>query len=196
MNETTLETVDTPQRQLRNPLNPPILYIANRFGGDNPKELERFLKFAIVGLTGAVVDFGILIILQATILPPEKPLNVAIATSIAFIAAVLNNFTWTRLWVYPDSRSRSVRRQLLQFTLISLTGGLARTVWITATYYEMGHFLMPIVLPFIHLLRPEYTPGRLGEEALGSVVSQLIAMAAVMLWNFFANRYWTYNDVE
>jgi putative flippase GtrA len=37
----------------------------------------------------------------------------------------------------------------------------------------------------------QYTPAR-----IGTIVAQLIAMVIVMLWNFFANRHWTYNDVE
>lgn len=199
MSESTLDTLETDtsvKRVFRNPLDPPIRYVAHRFGGNKPKELERFLKFAVVGVSGAVVDFGILIGLQATILPPERPLNVAIATIIAFITAVISNFTWTRLWVYPESRSRSIRRQLTQFTIISVTGGVARTIWITSTYYQIGHALMPIALPFIKFLKPQYTPSQLAEESLGSIVAQLIAMVVVMLWNFFANRYWTYNDVD
>jgi putative flippase GtrA len=27
-------------------------------------------------------------------------------------------------------------------------------------------------------------------------ITLAIAMAVVMLWNFFVNRYWTYNDVD
>lgn len=182
--------------RFRNPLNPPILYVANRFGGTKAKELERFLKFAVVGVTGAIVDFGTLITLQSTILPPKSDLNVAIATTIAFVLAVLSNFIWTRMWVYPDSRSRSMRRQLALFFFISFIGWFARTIWITTTYYEIGHWLMPAALPIVQMFSPGYVPSVIAEERLGSVVAQLIAMVVVMLWNFFANRHWTYNDVE
>ncbi|MCL4255840.1 MAG: GtrA family protein, partial [Anaerolineae bacterium] len=34
------------------------------------------------------------------------------------------------------------------------------------------------------------------EEKLGTIIAQMIAMVVVMLWNFFANRYWTYRDVK
>lgn len=201
-----METVEnpptTPHWVIRNPLNTPILYVANRFGGRKSKELERFLKFAVVGISGAVLDFTLLIILQATVLPPTdvagNPLNtnVALATSIAFVAAVISNFIWTRIWVYPESRSRSMRRQLVQFSIISVTGGIARTIWVKETFFWIGHALMPIALPVVHMFRPEYDPSPMAEGKLGSIVAQCIAMIVVMLWNFFANRYWTYNDVE
>src|SRR5258708_4148907 len=90
-----------------NPINGLILAIAARFGTKS-KEVERFLKFAVVGTIGAVLDFGILYILQATILPPHTTLNVVIATTISFLTAVCSNFIWNRYWTYPDSRSRPI----------------------------------------------------------------------------------------
>lgn len=185
--------VHTPS--FRTPLDRPITSIANRYGGKKSKEVERFLRFAVVGITGAVIDVGLLITLQATILPPETPFHVAAATSIAFICAVLNNFYWTRQWVYPDSRSRSIRRQLSQFALISVIGGVVRTTWISLSYHILGILLMPLVLPEIQLLRPGYVPSVHASDKLGTLVAQLIGMAVVMVWNFAANRYWTYNDV-
>lgn len=205
---------------IRNPLDAPISAIANRIGGEKAKEVERFIKFAIVGISGAIVDFGILIILQATLLPPTTAFNlglitpdgqnilpavgelstqmhfhVALATSIAFIAAVVNNFIWTSIWVYPDSQSNSKLRQLMQFTLISVTGGVARALWVTSMTFTLGELLMPIALPIIEIVKSDYIVNSQSEAQLGSIIAQLIGMAVVMLWNFFANRYWTYNDV-
>ncbi len=33
-------------------------------------------------------------------------------------------------------------------------------------------------------------------EFLGKNFTLAIAVGVVMLWNFFVNRYWTYNDVD
>jgi putative flippase GtrA len=33
-------------------------------------------------------------------------LPLVLAGTISFICAVLNNFTWNRIWTYPESRSR------------------------------------------------------------------------------------------
>lgn len=185
---------------VRNPLDAPIVSLASRVGGEKSKEVERFLKFAVVGLIGAVIDSATLFILQWTVLPPtlQEPIdiNVAIAQTIAFVAAILSNFTWNRLWTYPDSRSRSMRRQMVQFALISLIGWLGRTVWITLAHQPLGNLLMPILLPEIQVFRPGYVPSPTGEAKLGTMAAWLIGVAIVMVWNFLANRYWTYNDVD
>ena len=204
MSQSQTQPVDERQeskRGFRNPLDVWIEAIAGRFG-EKSKEVARFLRFAIVGISGAVLDFTVLIVLQATLLPPSTqsgealPFNVTLATGIAFFVAVISNFIWTRLWVYPDSRSRSIRRQLAQFTIISVTGGAARTIWVTLMYYPIGHLMMPTALPIFRLFSPEYEPSVTAEEKLGTIIAQMIAMVVVMLWNFFANRYWTYNDVD
>lgn len=190
-----------PSRMLRNPLDAPILAVAARFG-DRSKEVERFLKFAVVGFIGAVVDFGTVFFLQATFLPPRsatgEPLgiNVAVATTIAFIAAILSNFTWNRLWTYPDSRSRSMRKQLALFVFISFVGWFGRTIWITASLHFIGQIFMPIFLPLIHVFRPLYIPSFLAQDKLGTLLAQLVGVIVVMFWNYFANRRWTYNDVD
>ena len=184
---------------VRNPLDAPIQMIAARVGGGRAKELERFLKFAIVGALGAVIDAGTLFILQATIFAPvgpDKDLKVAVASSIAFIVAVTSNFIWNRYWTYPDSRSRSMRRQLMQFFGISFVGWFGRTLWISSAYHWLGTMLMPLFLPEIRLLRPGYMPSESAEAKLGTMVAWLIGVIIVMVWNFLANRYWTYNDVR
>ncbi len=194
---TQINAVDGTNRAFRNPLDTIINAVANRFG-EKSKEVERFLKFAVVGTIGAIVDFGTLIILQATILPPVKDnnTNVIIATTVAFLAAIISNFLWNRFWTYPDSRSRSVRRQIALFTFISVVGWLGRTAWISWAYSHLGAILMPILLPEIQMFRPGYVPSVTAEAKLGTLAAQLVGVAVVMFWNFFANRYWTYNDVK
>jgi len=184
---------------VRNPLDAPIQLIASRVGGEKAKELERFLKFATVGAIGAIIDAGTLFMLQATILAPVEPskdLKVALASSIAFIAAVISNFIWNRYWTYPDSRSRSMRRQLVQFFGISFVGWFGRTLWISSAYHWLGTTLMPFFLPEIQILRPGYVPSASAEAKLGTMVAWFIGVCIVMVWNFLANRYWTYNDVN
>jgi putative flippase GtrA len=195
-----METVDEvnigSRRAFRNPLDPLILNISVRFGGDRAKEFERFLKFAVVGVTGAIVDFGVLIFLQATLLPPDSDLSVFVASSISFGLAVLSNFIWTRLWVYPESRSWGFRKQLGQFAFISVIGGVARAFWISLSYDEIGRLLMPFALDVVHVMNSGYTASAGADEKLGTIIAQMIGMVVVMLWNFFANRYWTYRAVD
>ena len=188
-------------RMLRTPLDIPIVAVASRFG-DKSKEVERFLKFAVVGVFGAAVDFGTVILLQATLLPPTDKsgqpiaMNVFVATTIAFIAAVISNFTWNRIWTYPDSRSKSMRRQLVLFAFISFVGWLGRTIWISLAFHWLGETLMPTLLPIIHLFRPTYIPSYTAEGKIGTLIAQLIGVIVVMFWNYIANRMWTYNDIN
>lgn len=185
----------------RNPLDILIVAVSSRFG-NKAKEVERFLKFLIVGVVGFVVDFGTVTILQATILPPTNKagehvdINVIIATSIAFLAALISNFTWNRIWTYPDSRSRSARRQLFMFAFISLVGWLGRTIWITKSYHFLGLLFMPVFLPLVRLFRTGYVPTIAADNKLGTMVAMVIGVIIITFWNFFANRHWTYNDVK
>ena len=178
-----------------NPLDRAIGTVARR-AGDRAQEVERFLRFSVVGVIGAVVDLGTLTLLQATLLPPSSDSLVALATATGFIAAVINNFLWNRYWTYPDSRSRSIRRQLLQFSLVNVVGLAVRTALISATYALLGATLMPLALPLLRMFRSEYLPSATAEAKLGTFASWVLAVIVVMLWNFFVNRYWTYSDVD
>ncbi len=185
---------------IRTPLDRPIRGIARRVGGAKAKEVERFLKFAIVGVIGAIVDFGTLNLLLHTILPAVDMQgntlgitvlgilieNVAIATTIAFAAAVTSNFIWNRIWTYPDARGRSLRRQLGLFTFISLVGWLARLIWIKTSFSMFADLMMANNAGMDHHQA----------AIIGTNIAQLIAVSVVMIWNFTANRLWTYNDVQ
>lgn len=172
-----------------------ILKISIRFGDEKAKEVERFLKFATVGIIGAIIDFGMLNLLQATILHPVEPsitLKVGLATGIAFTSAVSSNFVWNRYWTYPDSRSRSLREQVGQFFLVSIAGLLFRLVWVRMLYGPFGDL-------GVDMLKALGTAASFEDAAtrrLGTNIAQFFAVWIVMVWNFLANRYWTYNDVE
>lgn len=175
-----------------NPVDRLILWIAGFFGG-KAKEVERFLKFATVGMLGAMVDFAVLNILQRTLLIPEGAasdveMRVRLATGIAFTVAVLHNFTINRYWTYPDSRSRSVRRQLVQFFAVSAVGLAFRIIFIGATFRFFGELGASLL-----------TGSAMTETAinqLGSNIAQGISIIIVLNWNFIVNRLWTFSDVE
>ncbi len=186
---TTLKTAT----QTVNPIDRFILWIAGFFG-EKAKEVERFLKFATVGIIGAVVDFTTLNLLQFSLLVPVKPHQsekIALATGISFCAAVLSNFLLNRYWTYPDSRSRSMRRQLAIFFGISVVGLLFRLVFVSATYHLLGDFSADV----LNSLSIDPNWGKEAIYQLGTNEAQAISIVIVLFWNFFANRYWTYNDV-
>jgi putative flippase GtrA len=146
----------------------------------NQKERARFLRFAFVGAIGAVIDFGVFnLLVHFTTISP------VVASVCSFITAVCSNFVWNRYWTYPDSRSKHVAHQLLQLVVISLIGLLIRT--------PLFAFLEKTLIKFFtsNNMSIPLTPTFLGHN-----ISLAIAIIVVMFWNFFANRLWTYADID
>ncbi len=144
-------------------------------------ERNRFIRFAIVGIIGAVIDFSILNLLNQVF-----HVEVLIAQAVSFSTAVVSNFTWNRLWTYPESRSKKVATQLVQFTVVSVIGLGLRTLIFSGLDTAMISFSRRI-FPSNFLLKP---------EVIGHNVSLAIVIIIILFWNFFINRVWTYNDVK
>lgn len=159
------------------------------------KEFERFSKFLVVGTIGAAIDFGTFRGLDALnwfeavniTLPVGMRLSEAgITGGIAFLLAVISNFFWNRYWTYPDSRSKPPASQFVTFLAINAVGLLIRTPileFLSTPFGNLEHLILP----------------QLGEQAvigLGRSTAWGLAVIIVLFWNFFINRYWTYNDVE
>jgi putative flippase GtrA len=169
--------------------------IAVRYGGHRHIEVERFIKFAFVGLIGTVVDLGLSNILMKFVFHVSKEnagTPVLIASTIGFTVAVINNFIWNRFWTYPDSRSHPIALQLGQFFLVNIGGLLIRIV-----------ILSLLTVPFAALIGtlPQSMLNSLSlskdtQALLGGDMALLSSITVVMMWNFFINRYWTYNDVK
>jgi putative flippase GtrA len=182
-----------------------ILRVADNFG-IKPREAKRFVKFVIVGSIGFLVDFGIFNLVLNPLLAifaestavhqmllelglssqQIKGLVAPIAGTISFIAAIISNFMWNRYWTYPDSRTKSLRRQFAQFTLVSVTAIVIRIPIIAVTQ-----------VPFIALAGVMFTGWDIAlVERIGKNLALALSVLIVMFWNFFVNRYWTYSDVE
>ena len=141
-----------------------------------------------------MVDFGTLNVLQATVLKPVSgsALPVVLATTIAFTAAISSNFVWNRYWTYPDSRSRPILQQLGQFFLVNIIGWVFRSGIVVLLYGPFGQ----LAASGLNTLWPGVITGIEAQNRLGTNLAQALAVLIVMLWNFFVNRYWTYNDVD
>ncbi len=175
-------------------LRPLIRKVSVKYGGEKHKELERFLKFAFVGLIGTVVDIGIFNFLIHYVfhVTKEDTGPTLVASTISFTIAVVNNFIWNRYWTYPDSRSHSVWMQLVQFFVVNVGGLLIRAGVIAV-----------LAAPFAVLvgrLPPDFLRNMAIttdiQAQIGSDMALIASISVVMLWNFFINRYWTYNDVH
>jgi len=88
---------------------------------------------------------------------------VLLANVISFTLAVMNNFILNKIWTF-NCKSKQYLKQFTQFLLISLIGLLINII--------LMHFL--ILLGFYYIL------------------AKIIIIVIISLWNFFANKYWTF----
>lgn len=142
------------------------------------RELTRFVKFSVVGVIGAIVDFGTFFLLHTLL-----GIWDVLATTLSFAAAVTSNFLWNRYWTYPDSRSKPIGRQATQFAVVNLIGWAIRT--------PIFAFTKPA---FIRLLARLALPALPDPAHAGPYLALALAVIIVLFWNFGINRLWTYSD--
>lgn len=135
----------------------------------NHKEFIRFVKFAVVGTLGAVVDFSILNLMHKAF-----GWSLLASNSLSFTCAVLSNFTWNRLWTFPESRERPIRTQLPQFALVNV----------------IGLAINNLVLVNLATLFSRFIP-----DPFDYNLAKAIAIVIVLFWNFGINRIWTYKGI-
>jgi putative flippase GtrA len=187
------KAIDTPTTS-STPTSSPVGLIERARALLASKEFERFWKFLVVGTVGAVIDFGTFRGLDAlnwfesVKLPLPLGLSLSeagITGGIAFILAVISNFIWNRYWTYPDSRSKSLFSQFVTFAGVNAIGLLIRVPILELASVPLGN-LGRLILP------------QLGDQMVGfgRIAAWGIAVVIVLFWNFFVNRYWTYNDVK
>jgi len=133
------------------------------------REIKRFTKFALVGTLGAGVDFGVLNLLILAF-----GWSKAAANTVSFTTAVLSNFTWNRLWTFPESRDRPLRTQLPQFASVNVIGlAINQVIFLSLDSLVFGPLFGP----------------------LGYNLAKAVAIIVVLFWNFGINRIWTYRGL-
>jgi len=153
----------------------------------NRKELVRFLKFCVVGVSGTIIDFGVLNLLVQLFDFPK-----VLANTCSFSVALLNNFIWNRLWIYPETRGEPITRQLAQFTLVNLAGWAINTgIFYSADRWlwgESGLLAGPIGALALAIGMRHFD--------LAYNLAKALATGVVLFWNFFVNRVWTFRHVK
>lgn len=147
---------------------------------NNKKERIRFIKFLVVGLISAAIDFGFMNLFTLVFSFP-----LLFAQALSFLIAVVESFFLNRIWIYPDSISKSFNKQFVQFLAVNLVGIAIRSSLISLFNNLILQLLMKMNIP--NLIIQEHVISR--NLALASVV------LIVLFWNFFVNRFWTYSDV-
>lgn len=127
------------------------------------REWKKVFKFGIVGISGIVVNLGILYLLVEHTLLNVYPASL-IASAIAIEISILNNFIWNDIWTFRSQESRKYTsrwHRLVAFNIVS-AGGAA---------INWGIFL---------LLN--------GGFGLYYLAAQFIGTLLGFVWNFTVNR--------
>ena len=144
-------------------------------------QTQRFIKFALVGISGTIIDFAIFNLCLSLFHFPS-----VISSVCSFSVAVVNNFIWNRRWTYPESKEKEVGPQFVKFLMVSIMGLAIRTPLFAVIEDPLIHVAEAIVSPASFI-----TPTTLGHNlALG------VAIIVVLFWNYFANRLWTYKGIQ
>jgi putative flippase GtrA len=154
---------------------------------DNRRELTRFLKFAIVGTVGTAVDFSVL-----NLLIQLGGLTKFWANTCSFTAAVISNFTWNRLWTFPESRERPLVSQLGQFALVNVAGlAINQAIFLGLDRFILGETGL-LAAPMAGLANAI----GMAHFTLAYNLAKAVAIIVVLFWNFGINRIWTYRGIE
>jgi putative flippase GtrA len=125
--------------------------------------VRQFIKFSMVGVVNTATDFYVYFSL--TRLWDFWQEQYLVAAFLAFVTANLVSFVLNRRWTFRDDRSR-IHLQYSKFFLISLVG-LALT----------------LILMYLAVDRLE----------IWDVIAKPIIVFVVSLWNFGANKFWTFS---
>lgn len=78
--------------------------------------VRQFVKFAIVGASSTVIDWGIFYLLDFTL-----GVYYLTAKVLSFSIAVINSFIWNRHWTFRSTNPNK-RQEFIKFLIIALVG--------------------------------------------------------------------------
>lgn len=142
-------------------------------GSEGQKSLVQFVKFAVVGVSNTAVDWIVYYLLINFIFfeVSEK----SIAKLISFIVAVINSYIWNTIWTFKEEYKKTISGKsagvnkrgviFIRFVVVSLIG------W--------GVNYLAFKLTISKITQPD-------------IIALIIASGAAVIWNFFANKFWTY----
>lgn len=126
----------------------------------------KFIKFLLVGASGTLIDYGILLLLKSFGWQ-TLPANV-----ISYSAGLVNNYYWNSHWTFVKKEDDRKLEQFCQFAIISLVGlGLNSLIVLT--------------------LEPRLN-GISALSEYGLILAKMIATGIVLVWNYTANQMWTF----
>ena len=115
--------------------------LINKFQTYFQSEKTRFLKFAVVGISGVIVNEGLLALFTEI-----YSLQVPIAGAIAIEASIISNFLLNNFWTWQDSHDKSFLKRLIQYHSVSIIAGLVNYfILIGLTYFGLHHLIANLI---------------------------------------------------
>ncbi len=125
-----------------------------------------FLRYCAVGVLGTAIDLGVFAALVeiSGIDPATSHLTYVFVTA-GFTLAVINNFFLNKMWTFGLTERKNTKKQFIKFVITAVIGLLISNAFM---------YVWISVLLIWHIL------------------AKLMTSAIVLVWNFFANKYWTF----
>lgn len=124
------------------------------------KGLKPFIKYSFVGITGTMIDISVFYFFNKIL-----SFELYLSGTIAFLLAVINNFTLNRIWTFKNT-SKNTRKLFIKFVIVSCIG-------LILTLLSL-YFLVKIF-------------------KIDSVYAKIMTSGIVVIWNFLGNKYWTFS---
>jgi dolichol-phosphate mannosyltransferase len=137
---------------------------------------KRFLKFGTVGVSGIMVNQGVLYTMQEYVFHVSGAagqvdwLQLNLSLAAAIFLATLNNFYWNRLWTWKDRVELHHRPWPVQFGQYTVSCGLS----------------IALQFVFTNLLAPH----------VYYLIANLIAIGVTSVLNFLLNDIWTFGRLK
>lgn len=142
------------------------------------KGVRQLIKFCIVGASSTVVDKGLLWLLTKRLMVLVRLPYVPWWTwaTLTFCAAVTNGFLLNQRWTFRAHTPENSKKQYAKFVATNCVG-LMLNLLITKMF----------LIYFTGQVTHEKNP-----DANLFLISSLLAIPFVVVWNFSASKYWTF----
>lgn len=134
--------------------------------------IRQFAKFCIIGFSSLLIDAGI-----SAALTYGAHLNPSLAKALSFLVAATNGFFWNSRWTFRGMGGDKLHQMYLKFLTVNGIGFVLNlTIFKTVLFLFTGKFFGQVKPLFLHF-----------------IVATLTAAVCVSVWNFLANKKWTFN---
>lgn len=131
------------------------------------QEILRLIRFLFVGMSGTIIDFGILYLLKTIFLVP-----LIIANTVSYSAGIVNNYTLNRYWTFAEKKSDPVSHQFGKFLAVNVFALILNNLIVILANHPISEFFE--------------------NPQTGYLYSKVLATIIVVIWNYSANRLWTF----